>query len=55
MARRAAVREAEVQKAEVRVVEKRAEPQKPTSEAKSQQPAPAGSPRLGLAGLKAAI
>jgi sRNA-binding protein len=39
MARRAAAREAEAQ---------------PTSEAKSQQPAPAGSPRLGLAGLKAA-
>jgi sRNA-binding protein len=54
MARRAAAREAEVRKVAAQAVEKSAEPQKPTSEAKSQQPAPAGSARLGLAGLKAA-
>jgi hypothetical protein len=54
MARRAAAREAEVRKAAAQAVEKRAEQQKPTSEEKSRQPAPAGSPRLGLAGLKAA-
>jgi sRNA-binding protein len=54
MARRAAAREAEARKAAAQAVEKRAEQPKPTSEAKSQQPAPAGSPRLGLAGLKAA-
>jgi sRNA-binding protein len=51
MARRAAAREAEARKAVAEAVEKRAEQQK---EAKSQQPAQAGSPRLGLAGLKAA-
>jgi sRNA-binding protein len=54
MARRAAAREAEARKAAAQAVEKRAEQQKPTSEAKSQQPAPAGPPRLDLAGLKAA-
>jgi len=54
LARRAAAREAEARKAAAQAVEKRAEQQKPTSEAKSQQPAPAGPPRLGLAGLKAA-
>ena len=47
-------RRAEAHKAAAQAVEKRAEQQKPTSEAKSQQPAPVGSPRLGLAGLKAA-
>jgi sRNA-binding protein len=54
MARRAAAREAEARRAAAEAVEKHAEQQKPTSEAKSQQPAPAGSPRLGLPGLKAA-
>jgi sRNA-binding protein len=51
MARRAAAREAEARRAAAEAVEKHAEP---TSEAKSQLPAPAGSSRLGLAGLKAA-
>jgi sRNA-binding protein len=54
MARRAAAREGEARKVAAQAVEKRAEQQKPTSDAKSQQPAPPGSPRLGLAGLKAA-
>ena len=47
-------RRAEAHKAAAQAVEKRAEQLRPTSEAKSQQPAPAGPPRLGLAGLKAA-
>ena len=54
MARRAAARDAEAREAVAGAVEKRAEQPKPASEAKSQQPAPAGSPRLGLASLKAA-
>jgi sRNA-binding protein len=54
IARRAAAREAEARKAAAQAVEKRAEQQKPISEARSQRPAPAGSPRLGLASLKAA-
>jgi sRNA-binding protein len=54
MARRVAAREAEARKASGQAVEERAERQKPTSEAKSQQPAPGGPSRLGLAGLKAA-
>jgi hypothetical protein len=47
-------REAEARKAIAQAVEKRPEQLKPTSETKSQQPASAGPPRLGLAGLKAA-
>jgi sRNA-binding protein len=52
MARRAAAREVEAREATAQAVEERAEQQKPTSEAKSQQPAPAGPPRLGAAALK---
>jgi len=52
MARRAAAREAEARKAAAQAVEKRPEQQKPASEAKPQQPAHAGSPRLGLAGRR---
>jgi sRNA-binding protein len=44
MARRAAAGEVEARKAADQAVEKRAEQQKPTSEVKSQQPAPAGPP-----------
>jgi hypothetical protein len=53
-ARRAAAGEAEAGKAIAQAVEKRPEHLKPTSEAESQQPASAGPPHLGLAGLNAA-